>query len=125
LSFTSSLPRSLLEELASLILANDPTGSTGQLISSVHDQFLDFLVPSPNLFSLLPRRETKQETNGVVGKKGAAPKEKEGRASYVVLNDPKANELDIEEEIDRVARGLFSVIVTMGTLLDLLLPSCS
>jgi len=38
----------------------------------------------------------------------------EGRASYVVLNDPKANELDIEEEIDRVARGLFSVIVTMG-----------
>jgi len=127
LSFTSSLPRSLLEELASLILANDPTGSTGQLISSVHDQFLDFLVPSPNLFSLLPRRETKQETNGVVGKKGAAPKEKEveGRASYVVLNDPKANELDIEEEIDRVARGLFSVIVTMGMLLDLFLPSCS
>ena len=87
----------------------------------MHDQFLDFLVPSPNLFSLLPRRETKQETNGVVGKKGAAPKEKEveGRASYVVLNDPKANELDIEEEIDRVARGLFSVIVTIGKSLDL------
>lgn len=115
LSFTSSLPRSLLEELASLILANDPTGGTGQLISSVHDQFLDFLVPSPNLFSLLPRRETKPEANGV-SKKGAQPKEKEveGRASYVVLNDPKANELDIEEEIDRVARGLFSVIVTMS-----------
>lgn len=51
-------------------------------------------------------------------KKGSRPKEKEveGRASYVVLNDPKANELDIEEEIDRVARGLFSVIVTMGRL---------
>lgn len=95
-----------------MILANDPSGSTGQLISSVHDQFLDFLVPSPNLFSLLPRRETKQETNGA--KKGPKEKEVEGRASYVVLNDPKANELDIEEEIDRVARGLFSVIVTMG-----------
>lgn len=116
LSFTSTLPRPLLEELASLILANDPTGGTGQLISSVHDQFLDFLVPSPNLFSLLPRRESKPDANGV-GKQGTAPKEKEveGRASYVVLNDPKANELDIEEEIDRVARGLFSVIVTMGT----------
>jgi hypothetical protein len=106
----------LLEELASLILANDPSGATGQLISSVHDQFLDFLVPSPNLFSLLPRRETKPDANGGPMKKGSRPKEKEveGRASYVVLNDPKANELDIEEEIDRVARGLFSVIVTMG-----------
>jgi hypothetical protein len=116
LSFTSALPRSLLEELASSILANDPSGSTGQLITSVHDQFLDFLVPSPNLFSLLPRRETKPDANGV-SKKGAAPKEKEveGRPSYVVLNDPKANELDIEEEIDRVAKGLFSVIVTMGS----------
>ena len=115
LSFTSALPRSLLEELASSILANDASGSTGQLITSVHDQFLDFLVPSPNLFSLLPRRETKPEANGV-SKKGAAPKEKEveGRPSYVVLNDPRANELDIEEEIDRVAKGLFSVIVTMG-----------
>jgi hypothetical protein len=99
-----------------LILANDPSGSTGQLITSVHDQFLDFLVPSSNLFSLLPRREIKIEANGTVGKKGAKPKEKEveGRASYAVLNDPRANELQIEEEIDRVARGLFSVIVTMG-----------
>ncbi|WWD21359.1 hypothetical protein CI109_105843 [Kwoniella shandongensis] len=117
LSFTSSLPRSLLEELASLILANDPTGSTGQLISSVHDQFLDFLVPSPSLFSLLPRRETKTEVNGTGGKKGAkAPKEKEveGRPSYVVLNDPKAGELEITEEVERVAKGLFSVITTMN-----------
>ncbi|ORY33068.1 Sec1-like protein [Naematelia encephala] len=117
LSFTSSLPRSLLEELASLILADDPTGSTGQLIASVQDQFLDFLVPSTNLFSLLPRREIKPEANGVGGKKGSKPpkeKEVEGRPSYVVLNDPRAQELDIEEEVERVARGLFSVIVTMG-----------
>ncbi|WVQ81134.1 hypothetical protein IAT38_003256 [Cryptococcus sp. DSM 104549] len=119
ISFTSSLPRSLLEELASLILANDPTGSTGQLISSVHDQFLDYLVPSPNLFSLLPRREVKQEVNGngaAVKKGGKAPKEKEveGRSSYVVLNDPKATEVDIEEEVERIAKGLFSVITTMN-----------
>ncbi|WWC73015.1 uncharacterized protein I206_106980 [Kwoniella pini CBS 10737] len=114
LSFTSSLPRSLLEELASLILANDPSGSTGQLISSVHDQFLDFLVPSPNLFSLLPRREIQQnEVNG--NAKAKAPqKEIEGRPSYVVLNDPKAGELEIDEEVERVAKGLFSVITTMN-----------
>lgn len=116
LSFTSALPRSLLEELASLILADDPSGATGQLISSVHDQFLDFLVPSPNLFSLLPRREIQQEANGTVGKKSQKPREKEveGRPSYVVLNDPRASELDIEEEVERVAKGLFSVAVTMG-----------
>ncbi|WRT69150.1 uncharacterized protein IL334_006134 [Kwoniella shivajii] len=119
LSFTSSLPRSLLEELASLILANDPSGSTGQLINSVHDQFLDFLVPSSNLFSLLPRREIQQqESNGVQGKKGGnkGPKEKEveGRPSYVVLNDPKAGEIEIDEEVERVSKGLFSVITTMN-----------
>ena len=121
LSFTSTLPRALLEELASLILANDPSGQTGQLISSVHDQFLDFVVPSPNLFSLLPRREIQRETNGAANvagasKKGQKAKEKEvpGRPSYVVLNNPGANEMEIEEEIDRIARGLFSVVVTMG-----------
>ena len=110
------MPRSLLEELASLILSNDPTGGTGQLIQSVHDQFLDFVVPSANLFSLLPRREFKQEANGVSGKRGARPKDKEvdGKPSYSVLNDPRATEVDIEEETERVAKGLFSVVVTMG-----------
>lgn len=58
----------------------------------------------------------KQEANGIVGKKGGVPKEREveGRPSYVVLNDPRASELDIEEEVERVAKGLFSVAVTMG-----------
>lgn len=114
LSFTSALPRSLLEELASLILANDPTGASGQLIKSVHDQFLDFLVPSPSLFSLLPSR-VPAEANGSVAKKSGAPeKEVDGKPSYVVLNDPKAGEVEIEEEVERIAKGLCSVIVTMG-----------
>jgi hypothetical protein len=106
-----------LEELASLILANDPSGSTAQLITSVHDQFLDFLVPSANLFSLLPRREIRQESNGTTGKKGSKPpKETEvlGKPSYVVLNDPRAGEVEIEAEVERVAKGLFSVVITMG-----------
>lgn len=114
LSFTSTLPRSLLEELASLILANDPSGSTGQLISSVHDQYLDFLVPSQNLFSLLPRRTTLPDTNPPKKGSQSKPKEIEDRPSYAVLNDPKAGELEIESEVERVAKGLFSVIVTMG-----------
>lgn len=115
LSFTSALPRSLLEELASLILANDPTGGTGQLINSVHDQFLDFLVPSPSLFSLLPSRVPASDANGSLAKKNGAPeKEVDGKPSYVVLNDPKAGEGEIEEEVERIAKGLCSVIVTMG-----------
>lgn len=109
LSFTSALPRSLLEEFASLILANDPSGATGQLISSVHDQFLDFVVPSSNLFSLLPRRLI---TQGNGGKSQGQPADT--RPSYVVLSDPKAGEVEIEEEVERIAQGLFSVIVTMG-----------
>lgn len=108
------MPRSLLEELASLILANDPTGQSGQLIASVHDQFLDFLVPSPNLFSLLPRREVVAEANGASRRGNKPEKEIEGKPSYVVLNDPKAGEVEIEEEVERVAKGLFSAIVTMG-----------
>ncbi|KAL7421305.1 Vesicle trafficking between the ER and Golgi [Cryptotrichosporon argae] len=114
ISFTSSLPRSLLEELASLILANDPTGETGRLITSVHDQFLDFLVPSPNLFSLLPRRDVVPSAEPA--KKGAKARdvEVEGKPSYVVLNDPRSGEVEIEEEVERVAKGLFSVVVTMG-----------
>lgn len=84
----------------------------------MYDQFLDFLVPSSSLFSLLPRRETRQEPNGLVApKKGPKPpkeQEVEGRPSYVVLNDPKAGELEIETEVERIAKGLFSVVVTMG-----------
>ncbi|KAE8543693.1 hypothetical protein D1P53_000409 [Cryptococcus gattii VGV] len=113
LAFTSALPRPLLEELASLILANDPSGQTAQLIASVTDQFLDFVVPSPNMFSLLPRRELKQDPDGGKAKK-AKEEWVEGRASYVVLNDPRATEVDIEEEVGRIAKGLFSVITTMN-----------
>ncbi|KGB75779.3 hypothetical protein CNBG_1617 [Cryptococcus deuterogattii R265] len=113
LAFTSALPRPLLEELASLILANDPSGQTAQLVASVTDQFLDFVVPSPNMFSLLPRRELRQDADGGKAKK-AKEEWVEGRASYLVLNDPRATEADIEDEVGRIANGLFSVITTMN-----------
>lgn len=69
------------------------------------------------MFSLLPRREIQPEVDGAGGRKGGkAPKDREveGRPSYTVLNDPKAGELEIEEEVERVAKGLLSVIITMG-----------
>ncbi|KAJ1310211.1 hypothetical protein OPQ81_006954 [Rhizoctonia solani] len=80
ISFTSPLPRVILEEFAALV-ARD---GTSELVAQVLDQYLDFLVPSPSLFSLLP------------------PKGK------------PATEEDIENEVDRIANGLFSVIVTLG-----------
>lgn len=103
LAFTSALPRPLLEELASLILANDPSANSAQLILSVTDQFLDFIVPSQNMFSLLPRKEVSGEEEWV-----------DGRPSYVVLNDPRATEVDIEREVGRIANGLFSVVTAMS-----------
>lgn len=114
LAFTSALPRPLLEELASLILANDPSGHSAQLIASVTDQFLDFVVPSQNMFSLLPRRELTQDADGAGKAKKGREEWVEGRASYVVLNDPRATEVDIEQEVGRIANGLFSVVTTMS-----------
>lgn len=37
-------------------------------------------------------------------------------STYEKLNGPSASESDIEEVTDRIARGLFSVLVTMGQL---------
>ena len=34
--------------------------------------------------------------------------------SYRILNDPRTQEHLIEAETDRIAKGLFSVVVTMG-----------
>lgn len=45
------------------------------------------------------------------------------KTTYEKLNDPKADETSIEEVTDRIARGLFSVLVTMGESAFNLLPS--
>lgn len=103
ISFTSPLPRAILEEFAALV-ARD---GTSDLVAQVLDQYLDFLVPSPSLFSLLP---PKAKTVGQAEPGTAAP----SGNSYALLNSPKATEEDIEGEVDRIANGLFSVIVTLG-----------
>ncbi|KAG9076705.1 Vesicle trafficking between the ER and Golgi [Ceratobasidium sp. UAMH 11750] len=103
ISFTSPLPRAILEEFAALV-ARD---GTSELVAQVLDQYLDFLVPSPSLFSLLPpaKAKTQGDGDGTSAAKGN---------SYALLNSPKATEEDIEAEVDRIANGLFSVIVSLG-----------
>ncbi|KAG8763794.1 Vesicle trafficking between the ER and Golgi [Ceratobasidium sp. 423] len=103
ISFTSPLPRAILEEFAALV-ARD---GTSELVAQVLDQYLDFLVPSSSLFSLLPPKgkSVAQSEAGGAGSSGN---------SYALLNSPKSTEEDIESEVDRIANGLFSVIVTLG-----------
>ncbi|KAF9515531.1 hypothetical protein BS47DRAFT_1293696 [Hydnum rufescens UP504] len=104
LNFTSPLPRAVLEELATLV-AKD---GTGDLIANVLDQYLEFLAPSPSLFSLVPREFSRPLHPA------GQPMDPEDQVSYRLLNSPKSSEHEIEMEVERIAAGLFSVIVTQG-----------
>lgn len=86
LNFSSSLPRSLLEELAAGTLKSDCIHRIGK----VYDQYLEFVTLENGMFSL------------------AQP------STYVQLNDPKAQDKDIEAIIDGIVNGLFSVLATLG-----------
>lgn len=86
LNFSSSLPRPLLEDLASGTLKTDSV----QRISKVFDQYLEFVTLEDNLFSL------------------AQP------SCYVQLNDPSAGDQEIEEIIEKVVSGLFCVLATLA-----------
>jgi hypothetical protein len=118
-----------MEEFASALLTHDPSGALGDNVAGVWDQNLDFIVPSPSLFSLLPRRIPVADASGSTsgtnanqrrpatgrGDKEPAPRETDAPPSYAILNSPSATEVEIESESERIARGLFSVVVTMGT----------
>ncbi|KAH0451977.1 hypothetical protein IEQ34_019276 [Dendrobium chrysotoxum] len=86
LNFSSSLPRPLLEELAAGVLKADAVGR----ISKVYDQYLEFVTLEENLFSLAQRD------------------------IYVQLNDPSAGDREIEGILEKIAGGLFCVLVTLG-----------
>ncbi|XP_012088133.1 SEC1 family transport protein SLY1 [Jatropha curcas] len=86
LNFSSSIPRPLLEDLASGTLNSDSI----HRISKVHDQYLEFVTLEDNLFSLAQK------------------------SSYVQLNDPSAGDREIEEIIERIVSGLFCVLATSG-----------
>ncbi|KAF9601769.1 hypothetical protein IFM89_022937 [Coptis chinensis] len=86
LNFSSSLPRPLLENLASGTLE----GNGVERISKVFDQYLEFVTLEDNMFSLAQN------------------------LCYVQLNDPSAGDKEIEEIIERVVSGLFCVLATLG-----------
>ncbi|ERM96153.1 hypothetical protein AMTRI_Chr09g14420 [Amborella trichopoda] len=86
LNFSSSLPRPLLENLATETLNSDSI----QRVAKVYDQYLEFVTLENDMFSLAQR------------------------STYVQLNDPKAGDRDIQVIIDGIVSGLFCVLVTLG-----------
>ncbi|CAN4112590.1 unnamed protein product [Withania somnifera] len=86
LNFSSSIPRPLLEHLASGTINSDSM----ERISKVHDQYLEFVTLEDNLFSLAYNN------------------------CYLHLNDPSAGDKEIEEIIEKIASGLFCVLATLA-----------
>lgn len=87
INFLSSIPRPLLEDFASATAQ----AATSENISQVFDQYLNFIVSEPNLFSL-----------GM------------GKDTYWTMNSAQTSDEDIDSNVDRIVSGLFSVAVTMG-----------
>ena len=115
LNLTSTLPRALLEEFASRVARDGTAGGVAQ----VYDQYLDYVVLEPNLFSLLPGPVSSSSTSLSTVTNGSATAAKESERSlttYERLHDPKAGREEIEAETDRIAKGLFSSMATLGAL---------
>ena len=64
---------------------------TADGVAQMYDQYLNFIVGEPDLFSLSI-----------------------GKDAYWALNSAKATDEEIDGLVDRVVSGLFSVVVTMG-----------
>jgi hypothetical protein len=75
----------------------------------VVDQYLSFIAPSPSLFSLLPPPSPTPSVTSPI-----SPVPPSAVTSYQLLNSPSSTEQQIEEEIERVASGLFSAVATTG-----------
>ena len=73
------------------------------------DQYLSFISPSPQLFSLVPPPPPPAPASGT-----PQPGPSTAPTSYHILNSPQTTEQEIEAEIERIANGLFSVVVTSG-----------
>ncbi|CAA0827734.1 SEC1 family transport protein SLY1 [Striga hermonthica] len=86
LNFSSSIPRPLLEDLATGTINSDSI----QRIAKVHDQYLEFVTLEDNFFSLANKN------------------------CYVQLNDPSAGDKEIEEIIEKIVAGLFCVLATLA-----------
>ncbi|KAI2898849.1 hypothetical protein CBS76997_830 [Aspergillus niger] len=88
-NFLSSVPRPLLEDFASQIA----TTGTAEHVAQVYDQYLNFIVAEPDLFSL-----------GL------------GNDAYWKINSAQTSDDDLDAIVDRIVSGLFSVSVTMGAI---------
>lgn len=77
-----------MEDFASQVAAS----VTSEGIAQVYDQYLNFIVGEPDLFSLAMGKET-----------------------YWALNSAQTEDDILDSMIDRIVVGLFSVVVTMGT----------
>jgi hypothetical protein len=88
INFLSSISRPLLEDFA----AQTATAGTSESISQVFDQYLNFIVGEPDLFSLGMRKDN----------------------TYWALNSARTKDEELDHVIDRIVSGLFSVVVTMG-----------
>lgn len=78
-----------MEDFAAEIAAS----GTAEGISQMYDQYLNFIVGEPDLFSL-----------GM------------GKDTYWALNSAKTADEEIDTLVDKTVSGLFSVVVTTGTL---------
>lgn len=87
-NFISSISRPLLEDFAAQIASTN----TAEHIAQVYDQYLNFIVAEPDLFSL-----------GM------------GKESYYTFASAKVEDQAQDAAIDRIVSGLFSVAVTMGS----------
>ncbi|SMN22779.1 similar to Saccharomyces cerevisiae YDR189W SLY1 Hydrophilic protein involved in vesicle trafficking between the ER and Golgi [Maudiozyma saulgeensis] len=88
INFTSTLERDLLEYFAE----NVSTTGKSERVKQVFDQYLDFVVTEPELFSLqLPN-------------------------TYSLLNNPKSSEETIDTLCSTIAKGLFNVLMTTNSI---------
>ncbi len=88
INLLSSMPRLVLEEFAT----QTATAGTSENIAQLFDQYLNFIVAEPDLFSLGMQKEH----------------------TYWALNSAKTSDEQLDAVVDRIVSGLFSVIVTMG-----------
>lgn len=89
INFLSSIQRPVLEEFAAQVA----TSGVADHISQLYDQYLNFIVSEPDLFSL-----------GM------------GTNTYWTMNSAATSDEELDSAVDRIVSGLFSVVVTMGSI---------
>jgi sec1 family domain-containing protein 1 len=89
INFLCSIQRPVLEEFASQVA----TTGVADHISQLYDQYLNFIVSEPDLFSL-----------GM------------GTDTYWTMNSAVVSDEELDSAVDRIVSGLFSVVVTMGSI---------